>query len=107
MFAGIPPAAGLKAGCLLGEALAGATVLDADCRIADVLARVNAVYTVSSLTGFEALIRGLPVRCFGVPFYAGWGATPDEASARTSADAERRRRTVRRRLSGLCAMSIL
>jgi capsular polysaccharide export protein len=71
-------AAGLKRGCLPVHALAGTTVLDMDCRIADVLARVDAVYTVSSLTGFEALIRGLPVRCFGMPFYAGWGASLDD-----------------------------
>jgi capsular polysaccharide export protein len=74
-------AAGLKRGCLPEAALAGLTVLDEDCRIADVLERVDAVYTVSSLTGFEALIRGLPVRCFGLPFYAGWGATRDELSS--------------------------
>ena len=70
-------AAGLKRGCLPAESLAGVTVLDSDCRVADIIARVDAIYTVSSLTGFEALIRGLPVRCFGMPFYAGWGATRD------------------------------
>jgi capsular polysaccharide export protein len=74
-------AAGLKRGCLPSEALNGALVLDQDCRVADILARVDAVYTVSSLTGFEALIRGLPVRCFGLPFYAGWGATGDELTS--------------------------
>ncbi len=41
------------------------------------LAQVDLVYTVSSQLGFEALCRGLPVTCFGVPFYAGWGATQD------------------------------
>lgn len=71
-------AAGLKRGCLPVEALAGVTVLDADCRAADILDRVDGVYTVSSLTGFEALMRGLPVRCFGMPWYAGWGVTRDE-----------------------------
>jgi capsule polysaccharide export protein KpsC/LpsZ len=35
------------------------------------------VYVVSSGMGFEALLRGLTVHCFGVPFYAGWGATSD------------------------------
>ncbi len=79
-------ASGLKEGCLTAEALLGVRVLDQPCRVADILARVDAVYTVSSLTGFEALIRGLPVRCFGMPFYAGWGATRDElAVARRSA----------------------
>jgi capsular polysaccharide export protein len=74
-----PPAvaAGRKRGCLGAGALADTTVLDVDCRLADVLERVEAVYTVSSLAGFEALIRGLPVTCFGMPFYAGWGATRD------------------------------
>ena len=27
--------------------------------------------------GFEALIRGTPVTCTGMPFYAGWGFTTD------------------------------
>ena len=27
--------------------------------------------------GWEALLRGLPVRCFGAPFYSGWGLTTD------------------------------
>ena len=33
--------------------------------------RVDRVYTVSSGLGFEALCAGLPVTCFGMPFYAG------------------------------------
>jgi capsular polysaccharide export protein len=28
--------------------------------------------------GFEALMRGCSVRCFGMPFYAGWGLTTDD-----------------------------
>lgn len=43
-----------------------------------VLDGVNKVYTVSSLLGFEALLAGKVVRCFGMPFYAGWGLTTDE-----------------------------
>ncbi len=43
-----------------------------------VLDGVSKVYTVSSLLGFEALIAGKSVRCFGMPFYAGWGLTEDE-----------------------------
>lgn len=38
---------------------------------------VEKVYTVTSLLGFEALFYGLPVYCFGAPFYAGWGLTND------------------------------
>ena len=49
------------------------------------------VYTVSSQFGFEALLAGLSVICFGLPFYAGWGLTDDRMSlprrtARRSAD---------------------
>ena len=43
----------------------------------DFLDTVTDVYTVSSLLGFEALIAGAKVHCFGVPFYAGWGLTTD------------------------------
>ena len=32
---------------------------------------------MTSLLGFEALVRGLPVTCLGAPFYAGWGLTRD------------------------------
>ncbi len=42
-----------------------------------VLKRVDAVHTLTSLTGFEALLRGIPVTCWGAPFYAGWGLTED------------------------------
>jgi capsular polysaccharide export protein len=38
----------------------------------------DAVYTMTSQVGFEALIWGKRVRCFGMPFYAGWGLTDDE-----------------------------
>lgn len=48
----------------------------------DLLEGARAVYTVSSLMGFEALLAGRRVRCFGLPFYAGWGATEDELRAR-------------------------
>jgi capsular polysaccharide export protein len=43
--------------------------------------RVGKVYTVTSQMGFEALLWGLPVRVFGIPFYAGWGLTQDELPA--------------------------
>ena len=35
------------------------------------------IWTMTSLLGFEALIRGKPVTCLGAPFYAGWGLTRD------------------------------
>jgi capsular polysaccharide export protein len=41
------------------------------------LQNASAVYAVTSLIGFEALLWNRPVRCFGMPFYAGWGLTQD------------------------------
>lgn len=41
--------------------------------------RVDEVHVLTSLTGFEALLRGVPVTTYGQPFYAGWGLTMDRA----------------------------
>jgi capsular polysaccharide export protein len=41
------------------------------------LESVDAVHVLTSLTGFEALLRGKEVVCHGLPFYAGWGLTQD------------------------------
>ncbi len=47
---------------------------------AALLERAEAVYVVTSQLGFEALLWGRPVHCFGVPFYAGWGLTRDQGA---------------------------
>lgn len=44
-------------------------------------AAVDEVYVVASGMGFEALMAGKPVTCFGVPYYAGWGVTTDAVTA--------------------------
>ncbi|NOV21631.1 capsular polysaccharide biosynthesis protein [Ensifer adhaerens] len=54
-----------------------AKVLEQDVPLASALRTVDHVYTMTSLAGFEALIRGIHVTCFGMPFYAGWGVTDD------------------------------
>lgn len=38
---------------------------------------VDEVYVVTSGMGFEALMAGKKVHCYGAPFYAGWGITID------------------------------
>ncbi len=43
------------------------------------LQSVDRVATMTSLLGFEALLRDIPVSCYGAPFYAGWGLTDDRA----------------------------
>ena len=42
------------------------------------LGYAHEVHTMTSLSGFEALLRGKVVHCYGMPFYAGWGLTHDE-----------------------------
>ncbi|MFC6669088.1 hypothetical protein [Marinobacterium aestuariivivens] len=59
-----------------------------DIAMPDLLEQVNEVHTLTSLTGFEALLRGIPVSTYGLPFYAGWGLTQD--SLRCSRRARRR-----------------
>ena len=45
--------------------------------IASLYELVSEVHTLTSQSGFEALLRGLPVTVYGRPFYAGWGLTAD------------------------------
>lgn len=46
--------------------------------ILDVISACDEIHTLTSLSGFEALIRNKPVTCYGLPFYAGWGLTIDK-----------------------------
>jgi capsular polysaccharide export protein len=57
------------------------TVVASDVHPPALLAPAQAVYTVTSQMGFEALLWGKPVRTFGMPFYAGWGLTADDLAA--------------------------
>ena len=70
--------AGLRPGAIRAEDLTGlADVIATKADPAKLLNAVQEVWTITSLLGFEALIRGLPVTCLGAPFYAGWGLTRD------------------------------
>lgn len=42
-----------------------------------VVTLADEIHTMTSLVGFEALIRGKKVYTYGLPFYAGWGLTID------------------------------
>jgi capsular polysaccharide export protein len=57
------------------------TMIATDAHPPSLLARADVVYTVTSQLGFEALLWGKPVRCFGMPFYGGWGLTADQLRA--------------------------
>lgn len=52
-------------------------VLPGGVPMGELLNRVDEVQVLTSLAGFEALLRGKPVTCHGQPFYSGWGLTHD------------------------------
>ncbi|WP_424588124.1 capsular polysaccharide biosynthesis protein [Buttiauxella sp.] len=79
---------GKKRGVLARLQFHDVEVVAEHCHPHALLGMVDAVYTVSSQLGFEALLLGKPVYCFGMPFYAGWGLTHD------SKQCERRNVTV-------------
>ncbi|MGR3563954.1 MAG: capsular polysaccharide biosynthesis protein [Heliomarina sp.] len=80
--------ASLRKGAIEADPLTDVIASNADA--AALLDMVDEVWTMTSLLGFEALLRGLPVTTFGAPFYAGWGLTrdlgetPDRRRARPS-----------------------
>ena len=75
--------AGLRPGAIAATDLAALTSANAGLIIAphaDPIALIDAcdeVWTMTSLLGFEALLRGKNVTTLGAPFYAGWGLTTD------------------------------
>ncbi|MBX9455131.1 MAG: hypothetical protein KL863_03370 [Rhizobium sp.] len=65
---------GMRSG---GEVPDAADIIVRDGDIKDWIAWCDRVETMTSLAGFEALIRDKPVGVHGIPFYAGWGLTDD------------------------------
>lgn len=59
------------------EAVKFADLIVENANILDCILQVDEVHTMTSLAGFEALLRNKKVHCYGLPFYAGWGLTVD------------------------------
>jgi capsular polysaccharide export protein len=57
------------------------------------------VHTITSASGFDALLRGKKVYTYGMPFYAGWGLTTDYRTCK--------RRTRKLQLSQLIAAVLI
>ena len=73
--------AGLRTGKIEEElVLKFANQIELDSSILECFEICDEVHTITSLSGFEALLRGLKVYCYGLPFYAGWGLTVDNVS---------------------------
>jgi len=75
-------------------------VLDMALNPISLIQQVDHVYVVSSQTGFEALLTGKPVTCFGAPFYAGWGLTDD----RIELPGRRKTRSVEQLFAAACIL---
>lgn len=70
--------AGLRTGKVDKQTLSQVDMIAYDIAMPDCLQCIDEVHTISSLTGFEALLRNKKVVCYGLPFYAGWGLTVDK-----------------------------
>ncbi len=93
--------AGLRKGKIdHAEAVELADVVLDHTDMAALLPQVDEVWTMTSLTGFEALTRGCKVVTFGAPFYAGWGLTEDRGAVPE-------RRTARPDLAGLVYAALI
>ena len=62
------------------QALLVADLVLREASVQQLFAQVDAVHVLTSLAGFEALLRGIEVHVWGLPFYAGWGLTKDAHS---------------------------
>lgn len=62
----------------LREALNVADHVEVQASVVSCIEACDVVVTMTSLTGFDALLRGKRVVVHGRPFYAGWGLTEDQ-----------------------------
>ncbi|MEY9200317.1 beta-3-deoxy-D-manno-oct-2-ulosonic acid transferase [Sinorhizobium sp. CCBAU 05631] len=76
-----------------------ATIISGDYDFQELLNAVDHVYTLTSLMGFESVLRGKKVSVFGEPFYAGWGLTDDRHKSE--------RRTAKRTLQEVFAAAYI
>lgn len=53
------------------------SIMKGQVSLPDALEHADHIYTITSLAGFEALMRRKKVTTVGAPFYAGWGLTDD------------------------------
>ena len=90
--------AGLRQGATEAGEFADVILPQADP--AALLSQVDELWTMTSLMGFEALLRGVQVTTLGAPFYAGWGLTRDLGDIPA-------RRTARPALEGLVHAALI
>jgi capsular polysaccharide export protein len=87
----------------LKAALQIADHVETSLSVVSCIEAVDEVHTMTSLAGFDALIRSKRVVTYGQPFYAGWGLTEDRARHASAF----KRRTRRLSLDELVAGALL
>jgi capsular polysaccharide export protein len=95
--------AGLRSGQLPPTPMGLYDEIVTDTDINSMYSCVDELHVLTSLAGFEALLRGVKVVCYGMPFYAGWGLC--DAPQLTPAVAQRRGR--RRSVDELVAATLI
>ena len=88
-----------KGNIIKNEALRYCNMIIEQASLDSVLELADEVHTMTSLVGFEALMRGKKVTTYGLPFYAGWGLTTD---VKTTS-----RRVTKRTLEELIAATLI
>lgn len=79
----------------------GADVVDSETPLLQLISVADEVHTLTSLSGFDALLRGKHVVTYGSPFYAGWGVTEDRGLAAATAARRGRERTLDELVAGV------
>ena len=90
---------GERAGLTPEQATPFVDFIDLKSDIHTTLDQVDEVHVLTSLVGFEALMKHKKVVCYGLPFYAGFGLTHDKVSTT--------RRTKTRTLHEMCYLCLI
>nr|WP_273543316.1 capsular polysaccharide biosynthesis protein [Halomonas profundi] len=78
----------------LADAKQWADYIETKCSVVSCLEHCDVVHTMTSLTGFDALLRGKKVVTYGEPFYAGWGLTEDRVQSGKALNRRQRKLTL-------------
>lgn len=84
----------------LGAVRQWADHIEAHASVVSCIDACDEVHTMTSLCGFDALLRQKRVFTYGQPFYAGWGLTDDRAKAGSAFARRTRRLTLDELVSG-------
>lgn len=77
-----------------------ADAIETHLSVVSCISACDEVHTMTSLTGFDALLRGKHVVVYGQPFYAGWGLTEDVLSSGVALDRRNRQLTLDELVAG-------